>query len=289
MSSELVDDLINPGRPELISLPNPGEKLAKELANLNLPSLTNSFGAILSKTDLEPRSNIEVDPSVLPDISLEEVQALGLKLHADEPSFDTNRNDALSISESSISGDSDEAFETDLASSVTSSVNLPIRTVPDCGVSATDAPGDTQDLSTLLLKQRAAVIGGAIVRDINLVVCRVSNDGLEFYDVPVLPLQVPEEEQAMLFSRMPEHEGDSSESILILPENYTAPPGFAGVELFSKDVEFGVKSHQAKKNMADHGMEKADLQVYTITGDIVDFWGIKGLTAKLYKYKGMYI
>ncbi|KAM0514405.1 hypothetical protein ACHAPE_006698 [Trichoderma viride] len=309
MSHEFIDDLIAPGRSELTSMQNPGEILAKELASLPLPSLTNSFEAILAKADITLRSNIEVDVHTLPDVSIEATQARIIQklasqraLAADKslitteslmPELLEETSDTQVIQDESgpatppLSGPDylDETADTGL----TEDENFLTVTASSYALPASNVPPNTQDLSAILLQQHAAAIGGVIVRDIKLIIGEGKKEDVKFGDVPVLPLQVAETEQAMLFSRMPEHEGDTPDFTLILPEKYIAPPGFEGVELFPDEVAIDDKDREKalQKDVIQGGMKKSELQLYTIVGDIVDFWGITGLTAKLYKYKGV--
>ncbi|KAH7310920.1 hypothetical protein B0I35DRAFT_439890 [Stachybotrys elegans] len=301
MSHEFIDDLIAPGRSELTSMPNPGATLAKELASLPLPSLTNSLEAILAKADITLRSNIEVDVHTLPDVSIEETQARLIQKLASQTAL---TNKSLIATESLMPG----LLETSnrqliqyasapatppfsgphywMHTGLTEDENF-LTVTASSYAPASNVPPNTQDLSAILLQQHAAAIGGAIVRDIKLILGEGKKEDVKFCDVPVLPLQVPETEQAMLFSRMPEQEGDTPDFTLILPEKYIAPPGFEGVELFPDvaiDDKDGVIALQKDVTL---GMKKSELQLYTIVGDIVDFWGIQGLTAKLYKYKGI--
>lgn len=310
MSQEFNDDLVAPGRPGSISMPSPGETLAEKLASLPLTSLANSFEAVLAKTDITLRSNIEVDALTLPDVSIEETEtgltqrlASRTALATDKSLFTTKSampNLLDKISNTGIISDdsmlvmrsfNDRNYSNKTAKTAPTVYGNPL-TVASSGydVSAFDVPPDSQDLSTILLQQRAAVIGGAIVRDIKLVLGQGKKENVKFGDVPILPLQVPGTEQAMLFSRVPEHEGDTPDFTLILPEKYISPPGFEGVEMFPDEVAINDKDREKtlQKDLLERGMKKSELQLFTVVGDIIDFWGIKGLTAKLYKYKGKF-
>jgi len=143
-------------------------------------------------------------------------------------------------------------------------------------------------LSTFLHEHRAVVIGGAIVRDISLLVGdRPSNNGegqanIHFADVPVVPLQVPESGsvRAQLLSSSDPSSLLDAKPLFVFPEEYIAPPGFEDVATLPLEA---VEDLVAE---SPHQVERTVLDTYTVSGDIVDFWGIKGLTAKLYKHKG---
>lgn len=146
-------------------------------------------------------------------------------------------------------------------------------------------------LSTFLRKHRAAVIGGAIVRDLSLLVGGgPQNDEedqakVKFADLPVVPLQVPESSgmrSQLLSSSDPSFLDLDSKHLLVFPEEYIAPPGFERVKTLPSEA---LESLNKAVSESRHQVEKTFLDVYTVSGDIVDFWGIKGLTARLYKHK----
>ena len=247
MSSKSSHEAFPPGPPGGIDVPAPfpsieGERIARKLERLDLPSLVDDFEDILWKSDVQFRNIIEVDPRTLPDASITEPVA------------------TRQIASANFLG------------------KTQLRTA-----TIIRKDGDDKDLSTILLEQRAAVIGGAIVRNISLLVGEEKEGKVRFGDLPVLPLQVPEGEKAKLFS------SEETVPILILPEEYTAPPGFEHVEGLStrKPGKNGsISDSEVGEGVDEIGMRMTDLNMYTVSGDIVDFWGIKGLTAKLYKYKG---
>lgn len=168
------------------------------------------------------------------------------------------------------------------------------------GLSAPDAftggsKGDRKDLRSILSENHAVVIGGAIVRHVSLVVSEKPGDDTRFGSLPVLPLQIPEGQKSKLFSKDPD--GDSAQPpILLFPEPYIAPPGFENFDLFEEgnrdaimpraSMDTRTSRSDIEDKMAKAGMKMTNLELYTVSGDIVDFWGVKGLTAKLYKYKG---
>ncbi|KAI1087089.1 hypothetical protein F5B19DRAFT_486997 [Rostrohypoxylon terebratum] len=131
-------------------------------------------------------------------------------------------------------------------------------------------------LSNQTTENKAAVIGGAIVRDIHLLVGDVSSESdksqVQFKDLPVLPFQVPESSSMSAQLKSSKLDPDSM-PVFVFPEEYIAPPEFEKVEALSQDdVSFG----QSNTTLLD---------LYTVSGDIDNFWNVKGLTAKLYKHK----
>lgn len=133
----------------------------------------------------------------------------------------------------------------------------------------------------------SVVIGGAIVRNISLLLGVGGHEDIQFGELPVLPIQVDESERAKLYSSVSPGEGVKPLSILVLPEKYTTPPGFEHAEERESGHTASLPDSEGPAEVDNMGMEVAELDMYTISGDIVDFWGIPGLTAKLYKYKGM--
>ena len=164
------------------------------------------------------------------------------------------------------------------------------RTLPDRPIHQTVRGREminNDSLSIFLHKHRAAVIGGAIVRDISLLVGGgpPSNGKgqakVQFADLPVVPFQAPESSgirSQLLSSSNPVN----SKHLLVFPEEYIAPPGFERVKTLPLDALEALRNSVSE---APHEVETTFLDVYTVSGDIVDFWGIKGLTAKLYKHK----
>jgi hypothetical protein len=144
-------------------------------------------------------------------------------------------------------------------------------------------------------------IGGAIVRNVSLVVGEGRDGQTQFGDLPVRPLQLPLGEKAALIAPVPKGEGREEAPMLIFPQDYMAPPEPDVVEtsrgMGAKSVGPGRSADVQLQDLAgmlttltsDVGKEEmkvARLRMYTVSGDIDDFWGVPGLTAKLYKYKG---
>ncbi|KAI1451228.1 hypothetical protein F4805DRAFT_464043 [Annulohypoxylon moriforme] len=155
---------------------------------------------------------------------------------------------------------------------------------------------DEKYLPSILAQQHAVVVGGAIVRHICLVVSEEPSDDSRFGHFPVLPLQIPEGQKSRLFSKELES-GVVHPSILLFPEPYIAPPGFGNFDLFGEKgdddvlgsgVPTGIEiwGSDLEHIMTKDGMKTATLELYTVSGDIIDFWGVRGLKAKLHKYKG---
>jgi hypothetical protein len=123
-----------------------------------------------------------------------------------------------------------------------STIHVHPRTLPDRPIPEIMRRGRTkrdESLSAFLHEHRAAVIGGAIVRDISLLVGGVpQNNGegqakIQFADLPVVPFQVPESSgvRPQLHSCSDPSFLDNSKHILVFPEEYIAPPGFEGVKM----------------------------------------------------------
>lgn len=136
---------------------------------------------------------------------------------------------------------------------------------------------DGGSLRTYLKEHKAAVIGGVIVHDIHLLIGDISSEGgksqVRFRDLPVLPFQVPESNGVRTQLKSSQLDPGAI-PVLVFPEEYIAPPGFEIVETLPQAV-------------ASLGQVNTTfLDVYTVSGDIANFWNVKGLTAKLYKHKG---
>lgn len=238
--------LFPPDLPTGIDIPS--EKVIKELEHVNLPPLADSFDDILSKSNVKFRNTIEVDPRSIRDVPR---PYSGLRHRAGRSLF--------------------------------------------CALTYGNS-GGRKDLPSILFEQQAVVIGGAIVRHVSLVVSEGPNDSTRFGNLPVQPLQIPEGQKSKLFSKEPE--GDEAQaSMLLFPEPYITPPGFENFDLFGEEGDGNVimsgpltgtrtSRSDLEDSMTKAGMKMANLELYTVSGDIVDFWGVKELTARLYKYKG---
>ncbi|GAB1318702.1 hypothetical protein MFIFM68171_08912 [Madurella fahalii] len=151
-----------------------------------------------------------------------------------------------------------------------------IPDVPGSTPAALPEVADSKLLRTYLKEHKAAVIGGITVRDIHLLVGDISSEGsksrVQSRDLPVLPFQVPESNgvRAQLKSSQLD---PGAMPVLVFPEEYITLPGFEKVETLPQAVaSFGQ-------------VNTTFLDVYTVSGDIANFWNVKGLTAKLYKHK----
>jgi hypothetical protein len=138
---------------------------------------------------------------------------------------------------------------------------------------------DDESLTAFLDKHRAAVIGGAIVRDISLLfkghMPEEGGHGLgkKLGEFPVLPCQTPDLEGARAQLFMP---SDADRlPVFVFPEDYIAPPGYEHV----KDLPLAAGLRTACATEAQY------VNVYSMSGNIDNFWGIKGLTATLHKHK----
>ncbi|KAL3247338.1 hypothetical protein ABHI18_012444 [Aspergillus niger] len=214
-------------------------KNIKEFQHDKPPSLTDSFGDILSRSNIEFRHTVETDPRKIQD-----------------------RGELAHDLDHRVGGRTLRASK---------SWNL---------------GGNGVDLLSLLREQHAVVIGGAIVRHISLVVSEAPGNSSRFGDLPVKPLQDPEGTKACLLSQQLEL-GQADIPILIFPEPFIAPPNLGtSYSLRSRGYDHTAVMSETPFHITTPGMTMSELQVYTISGDITDFWGIRGLTAKMYKHKG---
>lgn len=170
-----------------------------------------------------------------------------------------------------------------------------------------DTPEFSDDL-ILFAKDSApeansAVIGGAVVNNICLV---VPNEEMEkFGNLPVVAFQGDAATKSQLFV-VPQ---DSKEGrkfqppALIFPADddsgYDTERDRSSLEPapITQSAETGVKKGEAEdtskveakkedKEKGDKKPEATDLEHYVLSGDIKNFFGITGLKAKLYKFKG---
>ncbi|KAM0317015.1 hypothetical protein ACHAPQ_011161 [Fusarium lateritium] len=165
--------------------------------------------------------------------------------------------------------------------------------------------------------ERVTVIGGAVVRNVCLVVPDITGKG--FADFPVQPIQASHGKPAQLVATILDDKKQKPPMpFLIMPQEHDSSlrkkePGpnlinwsmptrtsstktlnttFSGfipwtMSALKKDGSdiakvVGKIDEEAKKDK----LGKAELDHYVLSGDIDNFWGIKGLTVKLYKYNG---
>lgn len=174
--------------------------------------------------------------------------------------------------------------------------------------------------------ERETVIGGAVVKNLSLVI--PNQDFTGWGNLPVLPITATGQEKSQLLAAVPDdqsNEQDRHIPLLLLPDEYEVSPTAAGqeevnpsrmaaasalsalnpkartglAEVSAKkaskekdgETEAGQPAEQKVKDGKD-GKEgtgkvaKTELESYVLSGDIKNFFGIKGLKAKLYKFKG---
>ncbi|KAK2931735.1 Kelch-type beta propeller [Fusarium oxysporum f. sp. vasinfectum] len=113
--------------------------------------------------------------------------------------------------------------------------------------------------------QRVTVIGGAVVRNLCLVIPDEDMNG--FADLPVQPIRASKGQPAQLVAKILDDETEKPPMpFLLLPDERRG-----GSDIKSADST---------------AMNLSKMDEFVLSGDIDDFWGIKGLTAKLYKYQG---
>jgi len=162
------------------------------------------------------------------------------------------------------------------------------------------------------------IIGGAVVKNLALVV--PDESASTFGDLPVFPITATEQDTTELvavISQGTEAGGVRNVPLLLMPdeegyeEEATRSAGdkvarLAAISALSnlgkiagnEEAKAAVKE-KSKGGGDDPAIEKADgedkgdkvakteLESYVLSGDIENFFGIKGLTGKLYKYKGI--
>ncbi|KAI1812808.1 hypothetical protein GGS20DRAFT_518042 [Poronia punctata] len=225
----------------------PREAIAQELQKTNLDSLVDSINEFLSVANVKFRRALERHPKIPHDGPRPNFQVEVRNERVDPPLADGGEGNGM--------------------------------------------PGS---LSSTLFANQAAVIGGAIVRNIDLIISKESENVLQYGNLAVFPIQVPMGYSTKLYSGYPRDNGQAPPSILLFSEPYIAPPGFADTNLFFQDGGFNTTNFVAagstrsifQEDMQHAGLMEATLGSYTLSGDIDNFWGVPGLTAKLYKHNG---
>ncbi|KAF5567423.1 hypothetical protein FNAPI_666, partial [Fusarium napiforme] len=161
--------------------------------------------------------------------------------------------------------------------------------------------------------QRATLIGGAVVHNLCLVIPDDDING--FADLPVQPIRASKGQSAQSVAKILDDETEKPPMpFLILPDERRGGPDIKSAEsaamklpatwssLFNSPDKSGsvplvwalttLKAGGAPpedKKGEESEKEKlgtSEVEEFVMSGDIDDFWGIKGLTTKLYKYKG---
>lgn len=142
------------------------------------------------------------------------------------------------------------------------------------------------------------VIGGKVVDNVCLVV--PDEHATSFAGLPVIPIKGSAGVQAQMLASVPkdEAEGPSNQlPVLLLPDEApmtTAVAASVEKQPLADTVALTdmIKStpkidEDAGSVSGDKKIVKTELEGYVLSGDIKDLFGIKGLKAKLYKFKGM--
>ncbi|KAM0355061.1 hypothetical protein ACHAPU_000912 [Fusarium lateritium] len=143
---------------------------------------------------------------------------------------------------------------------------------------------------------RSAYIGGALVRNVCLVV--PDQNGKGFTDLPVQPVRASHGQPAQLLAKISKDKNEKFvPPILVLPDERKPIQSFhgfnAGFDLWSsklvttkKDGSDLTKITKGIDEMAKkEELGKTEMKNYVLSGDIDNFWGRKGLTVKLYKHQ----
>ncbi|KAF5230728.1 hypothetical protein FANTH_13720 [Fusarium anthophilum] len=238
-----------------------------------------------------------------------------LVLPGDAIGRDLDRIDmpSLDVPISRIIGSTPLAFRPDVEvpelSEIDSETDEQPGTPPDAGASFTAWNRTIKSGSPPL--QRATVIGGAVVRNLCLVIPDENMNG--FADLPVQPIRASNRQPAQLVAKILDDESEKPPMpFLILPDERRGGSDIQSADSFainrlatwsssfspgkptSGPISWALSTLKAggeSEEKKDEGGEKEKLgrskmDEFVLSGDIEDFWGIKGLTAKLYKYKG---
>ncbi|KAG5813370.1 hypothetical protein H9Q74_003275 [Fusarium xylarioides] len=238
-----------------------------------------------------------------------------LVLPGDAIGRDLDRIDmpSLNVPISRIIGSTPLAFRPDVEipelSEIDSETDEQPGTPPDAATSFADWNSTIKSDSPPL--QRATIIGGAVVHNLCLVIPDDDING--FADLPVQPIRASKGQPAQLVAKILDDESEKPPMpFLILPDERRGgsdiqSAGFTAMKrpaIWSSSISPGkstpgpiswalssLKVGEAPEGKKDEEGEKEKLgrskmDEFVLSGDIDDFWGIKGLTAKLYKYKG---
>jgi hypothetical protein len=235
-----------------------------------------------------------------------------------EKELDRIEMPSLDVPISRITGSTPLAFRPDVElpelSEIDSETDEQPGTPPDAGASFAGWNKTIKSDSPPL--QRATVIGGAVVRNLCLVIPDENMNGLA--DLPVQPIRASKGQPAQLIAKILDDETEEPPMpLLILPDERQGGSDIKGVESAATNLPTAWSSSLSSFQKSTSGPipwtlsafkaggseptgleEKKDeennkeklgrskMDEFVLSGDIDDFWGIKGLTAKLYKYKG---
>ncbi|KAE8153299.1 hypothetical protein BDV25DRAFT_137055 [Aspergillus avenaceus] len=255
MSNDSINDVILPDQPVELEPGNvklPADKIAEQLEGIEFAPLDDSCKeAIANATDLTFRSNVADEEP--PELS---------------------------------SGDSDSDDQYSPADELVQSPSA---------------------LERLAANKSKTIIGGAVVDNLCIVI--PDEDNKRFADLPVVPIEGSSEIQAQIIASVPQDgakETTAEAPVLLLPDESRPALNVASIATFSNlrtanftdvipvslegakdDTKEGVAEQESKAETGeDKTVAQTDLQNYVLSGDIKNFFGIKGLKAKLYKFKG---
>lgn len=176
-----------------------------------------------------------------------------------------------------------------------------IYEVPPAGTPGGDHNSDSTKPPGLLSggnELKKTVIGGAVVRNVALVV--PGRDAGSFADLPVVPIKGSNNVNAQLLAAALDDRSPGKPNqipILLLPDEGNLvpvaqplgsdPPADAGLLsnliTTTADIDKGGSPDEEKKIL------QQKVGSFVLSGDIDNFFGIKGLTAKLYKFQSKHI
>ncbi|RKK98362.1 hypothetical protein BFJ71_g6715 [Fusarium oxysporum] len=220
---------------------------------------------------------------------------------------------SLDVPISRIIGSTPLAFRPDVEipelSEIDSETDEQPGTPPDAGASLAGWNRTVKSDSPPV--QRVTVIGGAVVRNLCLVIPDEDMNG--FANLPVQPIRASKGQPAQLVAKILDDETEKPPMpFLILPDERRGGSDIKSADSTAMDLYetwssslyspgkstsgpipwalTALKAGGALEEKKDEESEKEKLgrskmDEFVLSGDIDDFWGIKGLTAKLYKYK----
>lgn len=154
-------------------------------------------------------------------------------------------------------------------------------------------------------------MGGAVVRNLCLV---IPDDDLNgFADLPIQPIRASKGEPAQLVAKILDDETETAPMpLLILLDELRGGHDIKSADSTTMDLSVtssswfssprkptsrpiawalttlkagGASEEKKGKKNEKKMLERSEMEEFVLSGDIVRFWGIKGSTAHLYKYK----
>ncbi|KAJ4037843.1 hypothetical protein NW758_009422 [Fusarium oxysporum] len=231
-----------------------------------------------------------------------------------EKEMDRIEMPSLDVPISRIIGSTPLAFRPDVEipelSEIDSETDEQPGTPPDAGASFAGWNRTVKSDSPPV--QRVTVIGGAVVRNLCLAIPDEDMNG--FADLPVQPIRASKGQPAQRVAKILDDETEKPPMpFLIIPDEHRGGSDIKSADSTAMNLYetwssslyspgkptsgpipwalTALKAGGALEEKKDEESEKEKLgrskmDEFVLSGDINDFWGIKGLTAKLYKYKG---